>query len=175
MEERHTVFEDLVYQIHLIICSYHTNPRTVLLPIFFEDITGRPIEIRRRMSWIHHLLSPYQLRGFRTSYRDDNFGAITTLAILLNRTSWGNHCLTVKEARLMEIENGNFMFAMPRRKDPILNEIKSEALYREIRSKLWRILSIVRNLPDIHLLPDYDRLITLFDQPISLVRTYFQL
>lgn len=75
----------------------------------------------------------------------------------------------------MEIENGNFMFAMPRRKDPILNEIKSEALYREIRSKLWRILSIVRNLPDIHLLPDYDRLITLFDQPISLVRTYFQL
>ena len=116
---------------------------------FVRDGDARPALIRLPWSVAHHLLSVYELEGFRRSYRDDVYRAVQIIAILLNGPEYYQFLQSLDEdiGRMALYKNQDFIFAnIVAGIDPIAALDTSETVKNQITRSLTRILFLARNM-----------------------------
>lgn len=135
---------------------------------FLAEKIGKREKLRLGLSHVHILYSPFELRGFRPSYRDDVFGAITALAFLLNGMDWYKYCESLPGRTLMKFKNKDFMFSIPRKLSPIERSDFPRPVRLEIYLGLLQILGQARSVHAINAHPNYDIIIEHLTELIAL-------
>lgn len=128
------------------------------LSFFAEHMTNYPDKVREPLSHVHCLYSPYELEGFRPSYRDDVFRAIEIGAYLLNTRHFMTYCTALEEngAEMMRFKSEDFMFWIPGNSDPFVSLDSLPVGKRvEFHERLQRVLDLVRNVHEIDSMPPY--------------------
>ena len=118
-----------------------------------SDQAGHPEQIREPLSSVKWFDSPYELRGSRSSYRDDVFRAVVVAALMVNGPAYTEHlkALQLNGAAMLKFKNEDFLFKIPNGPDVLESSPNKDT----IRHHLMRLLSIVRSLHAVDDLPPY--------------------
>ena len=118
-----------------------------------NEKAGKPEQVRAPLSTIHWFASPYELRGSRTSYRDDVFRAILVAALMMNGAAYTEYLYGLQEdgPAMLRFKDEDFLFTIPRGADVLASLPNRDS----VRHHLVRLLSIVRGLHGVDELPPY--------------------
>lgn len=85
---------------------------------FSSDFEGHKEIIYKPLSFVHCLLSPYNLQGSRFGFRDDLYKALHVLAVLMMGDSFSEYCSRLATSSdpqaLLKFKNEGFYFTRPR-------------------------------------------------------------
>lgn len=141
---------------------------------FIEEMDGTPDRIAEPMSHLHCYYSPYDIQGFRFSYRDDVFKAIWLGAFLMSGTGLDQFCSHLVAhgmgEELYDFKSQGYMFQYPGGPDSVdLLANVTTAAKAEIKLRLGIVLHLVRNVGHINQRPDYDGIIAELEAALALV------
>jgi serine/threonine protein kinase len=126
------------------------------MSFFMDEI--RLERVRNPFDIVHCFLSPWELRGFMPSMRDDVFNALFLGAVMMHGAALLYRCEALEEnpVELLYLKAHEFFFTLPGL--PLDFESVEKGL--EIVDRLDRALSVARNVPTTQTKPDYEEILT---------------
>ena len=113
------------------------------------------------LGYIHCLYSPWDLLGYRFSFRDDVFKVLMIGAYIMNGQPWMDYCIGLQNdgEEMLRFKQDSFLFEFPGGRD-IIGSLPLRSHQKHfVRGKLEDILQSARSVHDINDFPDYDYII----------------
>ena len=137
---------------------------------FFAKQSQESDRVRKPLSFVHHLLSPFELDGFRPSFRDDFYRTLLLVPTLMFGRPYLNHCGELKADDLYTLRAYGDMFSYPGGPDILAGlDSLSEVTKVEIRDELASILSMAQGMTEINHMPPYELVTESIDRIIELL------
>ena len=116
------------------------------------------------------MLSPFELDGFRPSFRDDFYRTLLLVPTLMFGRPYLNHCGELKADDLYTLRAYGDMFSYPGGPDILAGlDSLSEVTKVEIRDELASILSMAQGMTEINHMPPYELVTESIDRIIELL------
>jgi len=133
------------------------------LALSVDELIGKPTKIRQKLEWVHSFFSPWQLLGFRKSFRDDVFNAIQMGAWLMHgKTSYigflEEFISTGNGRGILDFKSKQFIFEFTG--GITLNTLlANNKLANGIKRLLNEVLEKASDVEELVMKPDYDFII----------------
>ena len=129
--------------------------------MFASAVVGQPGLVREPLTVRDCHASPFEIEGFRSSYRDDAFRLVQVLAVMLNGEGFGRYCESLTPENLLRFKRDEFIFNYPGGKDIALGMGRRLEPFRVqyVMNALTRVLTLVRGVPGVDDTPPYAEII----------------
>ena len=137
----------------------------------FAKQTSRHDRFREPFQFVHHLLSPFEMEGFRPSYRDDFYRTLLLVPILMFGTPYIDYCAGLSKDDIYQLRAHGEMFSYPDGPDMLsgLDPSVTEVNKVEIRDQLAFILEVAQGMTTIERIPPYELIMEAIDNIIVLL------
>ena len=125
------------------------------LATHIEEAAVLQDHVAEPLSYIHWLYSPWELWGFRGSFRDDAYRLLIVVAYLMNGPGFMDYCNGLNGEEMLRFKRHAILFMVPSQVSPFEKLAVNGRRKRAIRDRFLKILAAVRSIENINDIPNY--------------------